>query len=76
MSARAAALRSLATALNKVGLLLQSAALLAALWCRAQTRDELLGLFAIPPDLLRAYPELGQGFLDSFAWVDAQLATG
>ena len=76
VSARAAALRSLATALNKVGLLLQSAALLAALWCRAQTRDELLGLFAIPPDLLRAYPELGQGFLDSFAWVDAQLATG
>ena len=30
----------------------------------------------LPPELLRAYPELGQEFLDSFAWVDAQLAAG
>jgi len=54
----------------------QAVALLADLWLHAQTRDELLRLFVVPPELLRTYPELGKELLDSFAWVDAQLAIG
>jgi hypothetical protein len=31
----------------------------------------------VPPELpTNAYPDLGQAFVDSFAWVDAQLAVG
>ena len=41
-----------------------------------QGRNELLALFVVPSELLRTYPELGQAFLNSFAWVDAQLAVG
>jgi hypothetical protein len=33
-------------------------------------------LFAIDTTLIRAYSELGQEFLDGFAWVDAQIAVG
>ena len=72
----AKALTTLAATLAQSGLLPQSTALLADLWRRAQSRDELLRLFIVPPELLRAYPELGQAFLDGFAWVDAQLAAG
>ena len=69
-------LRSVIIALFQAGLLHQSICMLSDLWCRAQTRDELLSLFDIDAALFRAYPELGQAFLDSFAWVDAQLALG
>jgi tetratricopeptide (TPR) repeat protein len=73
---RTKALKSLAEALAQSNILPQATAHLTDLWRRAQTRDDLLHLFVIPPELLRAYPELGQAFLDSFAWVDAQLAAG
>ncbi|NTU79091.1 MAG: hypothetical protein HGA45_06770 [Chloroflexales bacterium] len=61
----------MAAALAQASLLPQATTLLTDLW-----HDELLRLFAIGAALLRAYPELGQAFLDSFAWVDAQLAIG
>ncbi|NTV99739.1 MAG: hypothetical protein HGA19_00365 [Oscillochloris sp.] len=70
---RTEALRELVITLARTKFLSQATALLTDLWYRAQTFDELLGLFVVPPELLRAYPELGQAFLDSFAWVDAQL---
>jgi len=57
-------------------LLSQTISLLADLWHQAQTYDELLSLFVVPPELLRAYPELGKSFLDSFTWVNAQLTVG
>lgn len=72
---RAKSLSAIATALAQAGQLPQAISLRADLWRRAQTRDELLRLFVVPPELLRAYPGLGQAFLDSFAWVDAQLAS-
>ncbi|MDW8234195.1 MAG: hypothetical protein RMJ54_15545 [Roseiflexaceae bacterium] len=50
--------------------------LLAESWRQAQTRDELLQLFAIDAALLRAYPEIGMGFVEGFQWVDAALARG
>jgi hypothetical protein len=43
---------------------------------RADGVGTLLGLFIVSPELLRASPELGKAFLDSFAWVDAQLTVG
>jgi len=73
---RTEAFCALAAALAQAGLLPEATAIRIDLWRRAQTRDELLSLFAIDAAILRAYPELGQAFLDSFAWVDAQLAIG
>ena len=73
---RVEAFAAITTALAQAGHLAQAVALLADLWLHSQTRDELLSLFVVPPELLRTYPELGKEFLDSFAWVDAQLAVG
>jgi len=66
----------LAAALAQAGQFAQAVSLIADLWHRAQNRDELLRLFAVTPELLRAYPALGRDFRASFAWVDAQLAVG
>lgn len=73
---RAEAFSTLAVALARAGLIYQSVAVLTDLWHHAQTCDELLSLFIIPPELLHAYPQLGKAFHDSFTWVDAQLVFG
>jgi hypothetical protein len=44
--------------------------LLAEAWQQAQTHDELLRLFASATGLIRAYPEIGAGFVQAFAWVE------
>ncbi len=41
---------------------------------KEKTPDELLCLRHFDPAVFRDYPKLGEAFLDSFAWVDAQLA--
>jgi hypothetical protein len=71
---RITALSTLTYAIAQAGHVPQYTALLSNIWRQAHTRNELLKLFTIDDALLRAYPELGQKFLDSFAWVDAQLA--
>lgn len=69
-------LRALVASLAQAGQLQASIELLCTLWQRITRRKDLMLLFAIDPALLRTHPQLAQAFLDSFAWVDAQLAAG
>ncbi len=58
------------------GCIADAVRLLADAWQRAQTREELLRLFAIDAGLLRAYLEIGTELVRGFRWVAAALARG
>ncbi|MDZ7371945.1 MAG: ATP-binding protein [candidate division KSB1 bacterium] len=73
---RAEALTELAQALTNANRIAEAVALLAETWQQAQTRDELLRLFAVEAELIRAYPEIGAGFVRAFAWVEEAMRRG
>ncbi|OAN43807.1 hypothetical protein A6A03_17725 [Chloroflexus islandicus] len=75
-AAHARALTTLAQALINANRIAEAVPLLAEAWQQAQTRDELLGLFAVEAGLIRAYPEIGAGFVQAFAWVEEALRRG
>lgn len=73
---RAAALSALITAIITANRIAEAVSLLAEAWQQAQTRNELLGLFAVEAGLIRAYPEIGAGFVQAFAWVEEAMRRG
>ncbi|WP_287906307.1 hypothetical protein [Chloroflexus sp.] len=73
---RARALTRLATALANTNRIAEAVSLLAEAWQQAQTRAELLYLFAVETGLIRVYPEIGAGFVQAFAWVEEAMRRG
>ncbi|WP_322489513.1 hypothetical protein [Chloroflexus sp.] len=73
---RAEALTELVTALTNANRIAEAVSLLAEAWQQAQTRDELLSLFAVATGLIGAYPGIEAGFVQAFAWVEEAMRRG